>query len=49
MDGALIRAATCSERMTDMKLPDGSPAMKQLLVGFFAAGAMILLLGYLFF
>jgi hypothetical protein len=49
MAGALIRVARTCERMTDMKLPDGSPAMKQLLVGFFAAGAMILLLGYLFF
>jgi hypothetical protein len=49
MDGALIRAATCSERMTGMKLPEGSPAMKQLLVGYFAACGTILLIGYLFF
>jgi hypothetical protein len=49
MDGALIRAARNSERTTEMNSPEGSPAMKQLLIGFFAAGAMILLLGYLFF
>jgi hypothetical protein len=49
MDGALIRAATSRERTTDMKLPDGSPAMKQLLVGYFAACGTILLIGYLFF
>jgi type III secretory pathway component EscT len=49
MEGARIRAAGTSERTTEMNSPEGSTAMKQLLVGFFAAGAMILLLGYLFF
>jgi hypothetical protein len=49
MDGALIRAARSRERTTVMKLPDGSPAMKQLLVGYFAACGAILLIGYLFF
>jgi type III secretory pathway component EscT len=49
MDGALIRAARTSERTTDMSSPEGSTAMKQLLVGFFAAGGVILLIGYLFF
>jgi type III secretory pathway component EscT len=48
MDGALIRAARSSERTTDMSSPEGSTAMKQLLVGFFAAGGVILLVRYLF-
>jgi hypothetical protein len=49
MDGGLIGAARTSERTTGMKLPEGSPAMKQLLVGYFAACGTILLIGYLFF
>lgn len=32
-----------------MSSPEGSPAMKQLLVGFFAACGTILLIRYLFF